>query len=143
MASPIRTGSRFAIAPSRAAVMRGLRRGFTLIELLVVLAIMASLLTLVVPRYFKQTERANETVLKHNLIATRDAIDKFYSDAGRYPADLQELVTKRYLREVPLDPMTGSVDSWKITPPQNQSGVFDVRSGAEGTGADGTAYSSW
>ena len=81
-------------------------RGFTLIELLVVLAIMASLLTLVVPRYFQQTDRAQETVLKHNLVAVRDGIDKFYADTGRYPNNLDELVSRKYLLEAPLDPNT-------------------------------------
>nr|WP_314899628.1 prepilin-type N-terminal cleavage/methylation domain-containing protein [uncultured Deefgea sp.] len=118
-------------------------RGFTLIELLVVLAIMASLLTLVVPRYFQQTDRAQETVLKHNLVAVRDGIDKFFADTGRYPANLDELVSKKYLRELPLDPITGKRDSWIIVAPETGSGVYDLKSGAEGTSNDGTPYSSW
>ena len=118
-------------------------RGFTLIELLVVLAIMASLLTLVVPRYFQQTDRAQETVLKHNLVAVRDGIDKFFADTGRYPANLDELVSKKYLRELPLDPITGKRDSWIIVAPETGSGVYDLKSGAEGTSNDGTLYSSW
>ncbi|WP_293937912.1 type II secretion system protein [Iodobacter sp.] len=117
--------------------------GFTLIELLVVLAIMASLLTLVVPRYFHQTERANETVLKHNLVAMRDAIDKFYADSGRYPSDIAELVSQKYLREMPMDPITSKNDSWQVVAPTNASGVYDVKSGAEGNGNDGSAYNSW
>ncbi len=120
-----------------------LHRGFTLIELLVVLAIMASLLTLVVPRYFQQTDRAQETVLKHNLVAVRDGIDKFFADTGRYPANLDELVTKKYLRELPLDPITGKRDSWIIVAPETGSGVYDLKSGAEGTSKDGTPFSSW
>ncbi|WP_255573585.1 type II secretion system protein [Deefgea tanakiae] len=118
-------------------------RGFTLIELLVVLAIMASLLTLVVPRYFQQTDRAQETVLKHNLVAVRDGIDKFFADTGRYPSNLDELVSKKYLRELPLDPITGKRDSWIIVAPETGSGVYDLKSGAEGTSNDGTPYSSW
>lgn len=118
-------------------------RGFTLIELLVVLAIMASLLTLVVPRYFQQTDRAQETVLKHNLVAVRDGIDKFFADTGRYPANLDELVSKKYLRELPLDPITGKRDTWIIVAPETGSGVYDLKSGAEGTSNDGTPYSSW
>ncbi|WP_035053061.1 type II secretion system protein [Andreprevotia chitinilytica] len=117
-------------------------RGFTLIELLVVLAIMASLLTLVVPRYFQQTDRAAETVLKHNLVAMRDAVDKFYADTGHYPTDLDELVSKHYLREVPLDPITGRRDSWKIIAPEGGTGVYDVKSGADGNGSDGQAFNS-
>ncbi|WP_245591008.1 type II secretion system protein [Deefgea rivuli] len=118
-------------------------RGFTLIELLVVLAIMASLLTLVVPRYFQQTDRAQETVLKHNLVAVRDGIDKFFADTGRYPANLDELVSKKYLRELPLDPITSRRDSWIIIPPESGSGVYDLKSGAEGNSKDGTPFSSW
>ncbi|MBM5572281.1 prepilin-type N-terminal cleavage/methylation domain-containing protein [Deefgea chitinilytica] len=118
-------------------------RGFTLIELLVVLAIMASLLTLVVPRYFQQTDRAQETVLKHNLVAVRDGIDKFFADTGRYPANLDELVSKKYLRELPLDPITGKRDSWIIVAPETGSGVYDLKSGAQGTSSDGSPYSSW
>jgi len=118
-------------------------RGFTLIELLVVLAIMASLLTLVVPRYFQQTDRAQETVLKHNLVAVRDGIDKFFADTGRYPANLDELVSKKYLRELPLDPITGKRDSWIIVSPETGSGVYDLKSGAQGTSSDGSPYSSW
>lgn len=119
------------------------RRGFTLIELLVVLAIMASLLTLVVPRYFHQTERASETVLKHNLVAMRDAIDKFYADSGHYPVNIGELVSRKYLREMPFDPVTGKNDSWQIIAPANETGVYDVKSGAEGNGNDGSPYNSW
>ncbi|MGL4995513.1 MAG: type II secretion system protein [Deefgea sp.] len=120
-----------------------LHRGFTLIELLVVLAIMASLLTLVVPRYFQQTDRAQEVVLKHNLVAVRDGIDKFFADTGRYPANLDELVSKKYLRELPLDPITGKRDTWIIVAPETGTGVYDLKSGAEGTSNDGTLYSSW
>jgi general secretion pathway protein G len=119
------------------------RLGFTLIELLVVLAIMASLLTLVVPRYFQQTDRAQETVLKHNLVAVRDGIDKFFADTGRYPASLEELVERKYLREVPLDPITNRRDSWRIINPEGAAGVFDIKSGSEATAKDGTPYNSW
>ncbi len=119
------------------------RLGFTLIELLVVLAIMASLLTLVVPRYFQQTDRAQETVLKHNLVAVREGIDKFFADTGRYPATLQELVDRKYLREVPLDPITNSRDTWVIINPEGNGGVYDIRSGSDATAKDGSRYNSW
>ncbi|SMC16527.1 general secretion pathway protein G [Andreprevotia lacus DSM 23236] len=119
------------------------KRGFTLIELLVVLAIMATLLTLVVPRYFQQTDRAAETVLKHNLVAMRDAVDKFYADTGHYPGNLQELVERHYLREVPVDPITSRRDSWQIIAPEGGAGVYDVKSGADGTGSDGQPFKSY
>jgi general secretion pathway protein G len=92
-------------------------RGFTLIELLVVLAIVAVLLTLAAPRYFGQLENSKETVLRENLRTTREVIDKFYADTGRYPESLNELVDKRYLRSRPFDPIIESDASWVIVPP--------------------------
>lgn len=119
-------------------------RAFTLIELLVVLAIIATLLTLVVPRYFEQTDKARDTVLRENLTMMRDSIDRFHADQGRYPQTLEELVQKRYLREVPLDTVTQSRGTWQVTaPPDGKPGVYDVHSGAKGKGKDGTDYSSW
>lgn len=91
---------------------------FTLIELLVVLAIVAVLLTIAVPRYFSSVDRAKETVLVENLRTTRDAIDKFFSDTGRYPNALDELVQRSYLRTVPHDPVTDSADTWVLSPPR-------------------------
>lgn len=120
------------------------RRGFTLIELLVVLAIMGALLTLVVPRYFEQAERAKETVLRENLTVLRASIDRFHGDRGRYPQTLQELVERRYLREVPMDTLTGSRSTWTLEAPANgEAGIYDVRSGARGKAKDGTDYSTW
>ena len=119
-------------------------RAFTLIELLVVLAIMATLLTLVVPRYFQHTDRAAETVLKHNLVAIRDSIDKFRADNNRYPANLQELVTKRYLREIPMDPVAGTNSGWVIaSPPDGTAGVYDVKSSAKDKDHDGKPFTEY
>ncbi|MDG0864134.1 type IV pilin protein [Pelomonas aquatica] len=119
-------------------------RGFTLIELLVVLAAMALLLSIAAPRYYEHVDRARETVLKHNLMGMREAIDKFYADHARYPKDLAELVTARYLREVPLDPLTDRVDTWLLVKPQGQAeGVADVHSGAKGLSRDGVSYARW
>ncbi len=120
------------------------RRGFTLIELLVVLAIMGALLTLVVPRYFEQAERAKETVLRENLTVLRASIDRFHGDRGRYPQTLQELVEHRYLREVPMDTVTGSRATWTLVAPAGgEAGIYDVRSGARGKAKDGTDYGNW
>jgi general secretion pathway protein G len=118
------------------------RSGFTLIELLVVMAIIATLLTLVVPRYFKSVDRSKEVVLKQSLATVRDAIDKHYGDTGKYPDSLQELVDKRYLRSMPLDPITDSTTTWQIVPPPDASkgGVYDIHSGASGTAADGKPF---
>ena len=120
-------------------------RGFTLIELLVVLAALALLLGIAVPRYVEHVDRARETVLRQNLAALRDAIDKFNADRGRYPADLAELARERYLREVPRDPLTDRSDSWIVVqPPQGAEGkVYDVHSGAPGQGRDGKPYATW
>lgn len=124
---------------------RGLRSGFTLIELVVVLAIVALLLTLATPRYFHSMDKSKETILRANLAATRDAIDKYYGDNGKYPDTLETLVTKKYLRSVPLDPITDSTTTWIIVPPDQpeKGGVYDLHSGAEGNGFDGTPYKGW
>jgi len=121
------------------------RRGFTLIELLVVMAIIATLLSLVVPRYYGGVKRAEEATLKQNLSLVRDAIDKHYADTGRYPETLEELVTKRYLRSVPLDPVTGASDSWTfIAPPAPEPGrIYDIKSGSAATALDGSAFNTW
>jgi len=116
--------------------------GFTLVELLVVLAILGLLLGLAVPRYFHAIDSSKETVLAENLRITREAIDKFYGDTGRYPDALDELVDKRYLRGVPFDPITDSYTAWIIVPPQEgiAGNVYDLHSGAEGAGRDGRPY---
>ncbi|MEI7970040.1 MAG: prepilin-type N-terminal cleavage/methylation domain-containing protein [Betaproteobacteria bacterium] len=122
------------------------RRGFTLIELLVVMAVLALLLTLAVPRYLGHVDRSRETVLRQNLDGLREAIDKYHADRGRYPEALDELVKQRYLRAVPVDPLTDRSDSWTLLPPPPGSdggGVYDIRSGADGTAADGSRYDTW
>lgn len=121
------------------------RTGFTLIELLVVMAIIAVLLTLAVPRYFGSLSRAREAVLKEDLFQMRDALGKYYGDKGKYPDTLQTLTAENYLRGIPVDPITDSASTWVSvpSPDPDKSGVFDVKSGAQGSGSDGTAYSSW
>jgi general secretion pathway protein G len=119
--------------------------GFTLIELLVVMVIVALLLSLAVPRYFGGLEKSKETVLRQTLAVTRDALDKFYGDNGKYPDTLEMLVTKRYLRSLPLDPITESNATWTVDPPEDPSkgAVYDVHSGATGIGRDGKPYREW
>lgn len=109
------------------------------------MSIIATLLTLAVPRYFHSTDRAKEAVLKQNLAQMRDSIDKYYGDRGRYPDSLEDLVTRKYLRKIPPDPMTDSATTWLTFPPDEagKGGVFDVKSGASGTGLDGSAYDKW
>lgn len=120
-------------------------KGFTLIELLVVLAIVATLLTLVAPKYFNQIEASKEVVLLDNLHSTRDIINKFYSDLGRYPESLDELVEKNYLRSLPYDPIADSKTSWQIiaVPTGYKGNVFDLKSGAAGVSRKGESYDQW
>jgi len=122
------------------------RRAFTIIELMVVMAVIALLASVVAPRYIKHVERARESVLRQNLFVVRDAIDKFYSDNGRYPDQVADLVERRYLRTVPVDPVTESTDTWVvIAPPANASlkgNVYDIRSGAQGKTRDGVEFSA-
>ncbi|WP_073217856.1 type II secretion system protein [Massilia sp. CF038] len=121
------------------------RRGFTLIELLVVLAIVALLLTLAVPRYFPSIDSAKETILHENLRNTRDVIDQYYSDRGRYPDSLQQLVDKRYLRALPVDPITESTDTWVLIAPEDASkgSVAGIKSGAPGNDKHGKPFADW
>ena len=120
-------------------------RAFTLVELLVVLAILAFLLSIAVPRYFGSLDRSKETVLRENLFQVRESLDKYFADTGKYPDRIEDLVTRRYLRSAPIDPVTGSATTWVVVPPRelDRGGVFDIRSGAAGNGKDGTAYRDW
>jgi general secretion pathway protein G len=119
-------------------------KGFTLIELLVVMAALGLLLALAAPRYFEHVDRSREVVLKNNLAMLRQAVDRFRGDRGRYPEELAELVRLRYLRDVPLDPITDRTDSWLVVPPPGQpKGVYDVRSAAPGRARDGSVYAAW
>ncbi len=119
--------------------------GFTLIELLVVLAIVAVMVTLALPRYYNQIEASKETVLRENLRATRDVLDRFYGDTGRYPESLQELVDRHYLQALPADPMTESVTTWVMEPPPEgyKGEVFNLRSGSDAVDKHGQAYAQW
>lgn len=117
-------------------------RAFTLIELVVVMAIVALLVALAAPRYFKSVDRSKEAVLRSNLASVRDALDKYYGDTGKYPDQLSDLVTKKYLRSMPADPIAESTTSWVIVPPEDpeKGGVYDIHSSAEGATADGVPY---
>jgi general secretion pathway protein G len=117
-------------------------KGFTLIELLVVMSIIVLLLSLAVPRYFHSVDNSRETILRQNLSLTRQALDKYYGDNGLYPDTLDALVSKKYLRSLPLDPITGSSTTWIIVPPDvpEKGGVYDLKSGAAGKARDGSEY---
>jgi general secretion pathway protein G len=132
------------------ARLRRLAKGFTLIELMIVMTIISILLAVAVPIYNKSIKRAKETVLRNNLFTLRTMIDEYTVDKQHAPQALDDLVSDGYLRQVPVDPITNNNQSWKIimedTPAggDNQPpGIFDVRSGAEGNGLDGTPYSDW
>lgn len=120
-------------------------KGFTLIELLAVMAIIALLLTIAVPKYFGSVDRSRETILRQDLATMREALDKYYGDTGQYPDQLEDLTTRKYLRNIPQDPLTESNTSWIVIAPTNgaKGAVYDVKSGATGNGSDGTAYSDW
>ena len=124
---------------------RGSKGGFTLIELLIVMAIIGTLLSIAVPRYFRTLERARETVLKQDLSILREAIDKHYADLNEYPDTLLVLVEKRYVRSVPIDPFTKLADTWTLIPSDDpdRAGIRDIHSGAAEAAADGTPVASW
>lgn len=126
--------------------------GFTLIEILIVLAIIGILLGLAVPQYQMSVKRAREAVLKENLFIMRKMIDQYYQDKHRYPPTLQSLVEENYLKSLPIDPITGSNETWievrQMPPvdeyvPYENLGVVDVKSGSEAKALDGTYYNTW
>lgn len=122
------------------------RRGFTLIELLVVLAILGLLLSLAAPKYVRSVDRAKEAVLAENLRVTRTAIDRFHADLGRYPASLDELVARRYLRALPVDPLLEGKPAWHLVPAPSEegfTGIADLKSRAPGVGSNGQPYAQW
>jgi len=124
--------------------------GFTLIELLVVISLIIVLASIGMVQYATSVTRAKEAVLKEDLFRIRDAIDQYYADKNKYPASLEALVSEKYLRQVPVDPITNRADSWQTVMaepdplnPTAESGIYDIKSGAEGTALDGTNYSNW
>jgi len=124
--------------------------GFTFVELMVVVSIIVILVTMAIPIYNRTIIRSKESVLKNNLFTLRTVIDNYTYDKKKAPQTLQDLVSEGYLREVPVDPMTGSSDSWRTimedassSVDQSEPGIWDVKSGSSRTGLDGTPYSDW
>lgn len=126
-------------------MLKRMKNGFTLIELLVVMVIIATLLTIAVPRYFNSVEKSKEAVLHQDLALIRESLDKYFGDNGKYPEVLEDLVSKKYLRSLPADPITGSAKTWLIVSPDmpEKGGVYDIKSGAPGNARDGSEYKDW
>ena len=119
--------------------------GFTLIELLVVMSIIALLLTIAVPRYFHTLENSRETVLKQDISVLREAIDKHFGDLGQYPDSLGALVERKYVRSIPEEPISKSLEGWEpvVSDDPDHPGIKDVHSVADGVGSDGRPYREW
>ena len=119
--------------------------GFTLIELLIVMAIIGTLLSIAVPRYFRSLQHARETVLKQDLWILREAIDKYYADLNQYPEKLPDLVDKHYVRAVPVDPFTRLADTWTVVASDDPDhpGIRDIQSGAPDIASNGTPVATW
>jgi len=124
--------------------------GFTMVELMIVMAIVVILVSLAIPQYQKALIRSKESVLKNNLFTLRQVIDEYTYDKLKAPQSLEDLVSAGYLREIPIDPITNSNQTWHTimedalqSVNQTEPGIFDVKSGSDKTGLDGTAYADW
>ena len=129
---------------------RASARGFTMIELMIVMAIVVILISIAVPLYQKALLRAKESVLKNNLFTMRTVIDEYTYDKQKAPQTLQDLVSEGYLKEVPIDPIVGNNQSWRVimeqamqSVSQTEPGIFDVKSGSDAKSLEGTPYSEW
>ena len=126
------------------------KAGFTLVELLIVISLISILAAMGLVQYRNSVTATKEATLRTDLFRMRDAIDQYYADKSKYPSSLDSLVTDGYLRKLPDDPITKSADTWTTVPaepdpnnPSAEPGVYDVKSGAQGTGLDGSAYADW
>src|SRR3954467_2857682 len=141
---------RVRAASSRLDRLRSSSTGFTLIELLVVITLITILAAMGIVQYRNSIQSTREAILRTDLFRMRDAIDQYYADKTKYPASLEALVSDGYMRKIPEDPITKSADTWQTVPaepdpsnPSTEPGIYNVKSGAEGTALDGSAYSDW
>jgi len=124
-------------------------KGFTLIELLIVVSLIGIIVTVAAVQYKQAIQKAKEAVLKEDLYILRDCIDQYYADKGKYPDSLDTLVEEKYIRMVPKDPITNSMDTWQVEYAEasddlmTEPGIIDVKSGADGMGLDGVPYAEW
>jgi general secretion pathway protein G len=125
-------------------------RGWTLLELVVVMALIIVLASIAAVQHRNAVTRAKEATLKEDLYRMRDAIDQYYADKNKYPADLQALVSDQYLRDLPKDPFTDSNSTWQTIPaeadpsnPSSDPGIYNVKSGAQQAALDGSSYADW
>lgn len=125
--------------------LKNCQQGFTIIEMLTVIAIIGILATMAVPSFQRSVIRAKEASLRSSLFSLRDVLDQYYTDHGNYPPTLQELVEKRYIRNIPRDPFTRSSETWILIPPQDPelTGIWDVHSGSRKISLNGTPYNEW
>ena len=130
--------------------MRNGKRGYTLIELIIVMAIISVLVSIAVPMYQKSLLRTKESLLKNNLFTLRTVIDEYTFDKKKAPQTLEDLVSDGYLRGIPIDPITGNNQTWRLIMEdaismvdQTQPGIFDVRSGSDLKSLEGSPYSEW
>jgi len=125
------------------------KKGYTLLELMIVVAIVGILVSLAIPNFQQSAMKAKETALKQNLFTMRTVLDQYYADRGDYPDTLETLVETKYLRSIPMDPLTKSSTTWtEIYEEQEEgndspAGVYDIKSGSEDVARDGTPYKEW
>ena len=150
MARNTETGSRLATGDWRLPIGGIRQKGFTLVELLIVISLISILAAMGLVQYRNSVTATKEATLRTDLFRMRDAIDQYYADKSKYPSSLDSLVSDGYLRKLPEDPITKSADTWTTVPaepdpnnPSAEPGVYDVKSGAQGTGLDGSAYADW